>query len=843
MVSLADGTVWGVDEDNNEGFTLRSSKPAIKLSVSPGAAIVFSGNDTYKGLSNVVDAYSEQRAMGGWILQGNGDLWVWDRDGVTVYDPVKIAENIAQYFQDQKVAITKTGELVYINYQAQEGKLDSLEITKLIDNVKTYSQGLAIDNNNMVWRINGGKAAKMLSHGKTIANENYVITQHNELWYIPYSGYPRMISENTSEYYGGEHNVILNTKGALTYTAEEKTQLIAENVARVFASSTFIDKTGRLYRYDFKSKEKTLIDINVVHYESGYYIRSDATLWKICYEDDELCSKQILDNVLMPGQTPVQPENPATPSEPSAAIDRYPDWNADDYQGVLKAMESRNPQFLTTAADGKVYGIWETWKGSYYEWTANFLEDYYTPLKFLDGAQLDINGDLYATNTMDAQYTKLFADVIDAAAEGDKGWALLSKGELWHRNAVVEDEKVAYKTSLIKTNVAKASAYSYTDLSGDSFSYTIEYGQDGTPYLANEKKLNKAQEDLSPEKPILQSCKYVFESIGETTFSYIDLEHNLYIVKDGIHKLLAEDVVYAAVWGEVCAFVKADGTLWIDNQKILDNVLLTDFTVNAASFREEMTALKQSKALLHGPHTVLIKGLSIPVILEVQDGGYVMAISARGQRIEFKVSNRKSLTDVFEVKDILVLSDGKAVGGYYIAIYPDGYTEIKNTNHVDDVSYSLYQEDGKLRYRCIVNRLSESRTFDSVAIIFDKDEVYSQEGTAIIENGKIEFLAPEKTIKACDKINVQRQFERNRKTEDTTIEQWYEENKIIYDRYFDKENERYVDEEKTASFLNNDKEIVGAGSFIGPYRQRLFYYDEPCVIRCFLKQSGRRRDK
>ncbi|MBR2472340.1 MAG: hypothetical protein IKB44_00135 [Clostridia bacterium] len=316
MVSLADGTVWGVDEDNNEGFTLRSSKPAIKLSVSPGAAIVFSGNDTYKGLSNVVDAYSEQRAMGGWILQGNGDLWVWDRDGVTVYDPVKIAENIAQYFQDQKVAITKDGDLVYIDYQAQEGKLDSLEITKLIDNVKTYSQGLAIDNNNMVWRINGGKAAKMLSHGKTIANENYVITQHNELWYIPYSGYPRMISENTSEYYGGEHNVILNTKGALTYTAEEKTQLIAENVARVFASSTFIDKTGSLYRYDFKSKEKTLIDINVVHYESGYYIRSDATLWKICYEDDELCSKQILDNVLMPGQTPVQPTDPATPVPP-----------------------------------------------------------------------------------------------------------------------------------------------------------------------------------------------------------------------------------------------------------------------------------------------------------------------------------------------------------------------------------------------------------------------------------------------------------------------------------------------------------------------------------------------
>ena len=529
--------------------------------------------------------------------------------------------------------------------------------------------------------------------------------------------------------------------------------------------------------------------------------------------------------------TPSDPEEPSasdipdTPAEPSAAVDRYPDWNADDYQGVLKAMESRNPQFLVTAADGKVYGIWETLKDSYYEWTANFLEDYYTPLKFLDGAQLDINGDLYATNTMDVQYTKLFADVVDAAAEGDKGWALLSKGELWCWNAVVEDEKVAYKQSLIKTNIARASAYSYTDLSGDSFSYTVEYGQDGTPYLANEKKLNKSQEDLSPEKPISQSCKYVFESIGETTFSYIDLEHNLYIVKEGIHKLLAEDVVYAAIWGDVCAFVKADGTLWIDNQKILDNVLLTDFTVNAASFREEMTALKQSKALLHGPHTVLIKGLSIPVILEVQDGGYVMAISARGQRIEFKVSNRKSLTDVFEVKDILVLSDGKAVGGYYIAIYPDGYTEIKNTNHVDDVSYSLYQEDGKLRYRCIVNRLSESRTFDSVAIIFDKDEVYSQEGTAIIENGKIEFLAPEKTIKACDKINVQRQFERNRKTEDTTIEQWYEENKIIYDRYFDKENERYVDEEKTASFLNNNKEIVGAGSFIGPYRQRLFYYE------------------
>jgi len=65
----------------------------------------------------------------------------------------------------------------------------------------------------------------------------------------------------------------------------------------------------------------------------------------------------------------------------------------------------------------------------------------------------------------------------------------------------------------------------------------------------------------------------------------------------------------------------------------------------------------------------------------------------------------------------------------------------------------------------------------------------------------------------------------NEKTEDTTIEQWYEENKIIYDRYFDKENERYVDEEKTASFLSNNKEIVGAGSFIGPYRQRLFYYE------------------
>ncbi|MBR3865669.1 MAG: hypothetical protein IKM67_03030, partial [Clostridia bacterium] len=48
----------------------------------------------------------------------------------------------------------------------------------------------------------------------------------------------------------------------------------------------------------------------------GYYIRSDATLWKICYEDDELCSKQILDNVLMPGQTPVQPTDPATPVPP-----------------------------------------------------------------------------------------------------------------------------------------------------------------------------------------------------------------------------------------------------------------------------------------------------------------------------------------------------------------------------------------------------------------------------------------------------------------------------------------------------------------------------------------------
>ncbi len=317
LVSLDDGSVWGIDNNNDEGFTLRSSKPAIKLSVSPGAAIVFSGNDTYKGLSNVVDAYSEQRAMGGWILQGNGDLWVWDRDGVTVYDPAKIAENIAQYFQDQKVAITKTGELVYINYQAQAGQLVSSKITKLMDNVKTYYQGLAIDSNNMVWRINDGKAAKMLSHGKTIANENYVITEHNELWYIPYSGYPRMICENTAEYYGGEYNVILTPKGALTYTSEEKTELIAENVARVFASSTFIDKTGRLHQYDFESKEKTLIDIDVVHYESGYYIKSDATLWEICYENGKFSNtKQILDNVLMPGQTPVQPTDPATPVPP-----------------------------------------------------------------------------------------------------------------------------------------------------------------------------------------------------------------------------------------------------------------------------------------------------------------------------------------------------------------------------------------------------------------------------------------------------------------------------------------------------------------------------------------------
>lgn len=415
LVSLADGSVWGIDDDNDVGFTLRSSKPAIKLSVSPGAAIVFCGNDTYKGLSNVVDAYSEQRAMGGWILQNNGDLWVWNRDGVTVYDPVKIAENIAQYFQDQKVAITTDGDLVHIDYQVQAGQLVSSEITKLMDNVKTYSQGLAIDSNNMVWRINGGKATKMLSHGKTVANENYVITEHNELWYIPYSGYPRMISENTAEYYGGEYSVILTSKGTLTYTAEEKTQLIAEDVARVFSPSIFIDKTGSLYRYDFESKEKTLIDINVVHYESGYYIKSDATLWEICYENGKLSNTtQVLDNVLMP--------DTSAPYQPSAeTLKLLASTTPKDFERIIQA--GFDYVLLVARADGTVWG-------GYVDENNDIRQMSSMPaLKFI-ARQYGLNT-LNVDGTFKRADGYVFTDVVDADADVWDGWVIKSDGSLW----------------------------------------------------------------------------------------------------------------------------------------------------------------------------------------------------------------------------------------------------------------------------------------------------------------------------------------------------------------------------------------------------------------------------
>ena len=250
-----------------------------------------------------------------------------------------------------------------------------------------------------------------------------------------------------------------------------------------------------------------------------------------------------------------------------------------------------------------------------------------------------------------------------------------------------------------------------------------------------------------------------------------------------------------------------------------------DYAVNAANLYDEISILRDTGNLLHGPHTVLIKGLSIPVVLEIQDNSYITAISAYGQRIEFSLRNREVITRVFEVGDILVLSRGKGTGSYYMAIYPEGYTEIRNTTRVDDVSYSLYKENGQLKYESIVNRLDGKRTFLSIPYIFDKDEVYIQKGTVSKQDGKLEFLPPETIIKACDEIDVEWWYENLRETDDTTMEEWYESQKLRYESELERGawSEAHIDE--LAALPDTDRDFVETAGIVAAESSKLFFYE------------------
>ena len=321
-----------------------------------------------------------------------------------------------------------------------------------------------------------------------------------------------------------------------------------------------------------------------------------------------------------------------------------------------------------------------------------------------------------------------------------------------------------------------------------------------------------------------------------------------YFLETEEKRLDMENVIYAES-GSCTFYICADGTLWADGHLLLTDVKLPattepditlpdsegyDFAVNADELQKGLNYLIRSGALLHGPHTVLIKGFSTPIVLEVQDGVNVIAASAYGHRVDLLwkgISLSAAATgnfSVFEAGDIVVFKRANAFSGdKYIAIYPEGYTAINNTVYLQDITYTLYEENGQLMYQSTVNRLNSGlgSALDARVFLFDKDEIYIQEGTVSKQNGKLVFDTPLRSIKAWDEIDIERWYENTRKSADTTIEEWYKDQKVKFEEKLREEAWTRIEEKTLAALPDTDREFVATAGIAADEGSRLFFYE------------------
>ena len=252
-----------------------------------------------------------------------------------------------------------------------------------------------------------------------------------------------------------------------------------------------------------------------------------------------------------------------------------------------------------------------------------------------------------------------------------------------------------------------------------------------------------------------------------------------------------------------------------------------DFAVNIEQFNLSIRQLVDSCELLHGPHTLLVKGLSVPLVLTVRDGHRVIGISAYGMEIKLdksvslNIHKHDNAKNIYEADGIIVVKN--------VLVYPGGYTKIENeselgymsafsTRNLDGVTCYFYEENGKLVYSRYVNRIY----YD---YIFDSDEVYIEKGIISHEDGKLIFEEPTEIKTAAQVKDIEALYIRTRKTEDTTVQQWYTDRRAEYEKSLKQEKSVTVDIDEAVELINSDKKLELVASYIGGFYNRLLFYE------------------